>query len=140
MSEENSRTPVDVLEQDVPVGGVFDGVQPRAAIATLPVGISTVREVPALRVAAGWFPLTQTGSAQRIGKDPRRRTLHLAADPSATVGALVVIATTQQEAQDGYGYRLTAGSRLTISTADQLWFRPVAADIGISFLMEIDQG
>lgn len=139
--DDQDFTPAEVLEQDVPVGGVVNGARATAAVSVLPQGIQTFREVPSLKAATGSALLTAAGSPWRIGKEPRRRTLIIGCGDSVTVGAYLCIATSQLEATQGYGLRIYAtDDPITLHTVNELWIQPFAADLVLSWLAEIDQG
>lgn len=128
-----------VAEQDVPIGGAIDGDLPRAAVAVLPAGIVTTRELPTLDVTFGTLTIP-SGSVQRLGRDPRRRRLLLSVRPHATATAYVVISETEQQARSGYGLTVLQGQSPpgALTYAGELWFAAVGADMQVGFCAEID--
>jgi hypothetical protein len=140
MSIDTDKLPTDAVEQDVAVGGVIDGRMPTVAIPTVTAGISTTREVPPLRHTAMSIPLATTDNPYRIGREPRRRRLILAASPNAVTTAYLVISTTEEQARADQGFQLTQGTNVTMTGADMLWVTCVGADLTLSFLAELDQG
>lgn len=136
----NDEIPEEVWEQEGPQGGAVDGQLPAAAVATVTQGVSTVREVPALRHITGRLDLTETGAPLRIGREPRRRRLVLSVDYSAVGSAYVVAGDTEQQARAGYGLRVPPGAVLVLATAGELWWATFGADLGVTFLAELDQG
>jgi hypothetical protein len=140
---ETDKIPTDALEQDVPVGGVVDGKMPSIAIQTVSAGISTTREVPALRLNA--FGATQPQNAAgvepfRIGRETRRRRIHVAVAPNASATAYIVIAATREQAMNGDGYPLPPNGRVTLEAADMMWIASIGAALQWGFLVELDQG
>lgn len=142
MSDFDPNIPSDVWEQDVPVGGADSAGQlPPAAIATVPVGVQTVREVPALAHSTGAFALTDGGPALRLGRVVQRRRLVLSVSvDAATPDAYVVAGDNQQQAASGVGLRIPQGAMLVLGTAGELWFAAFEADLTLSWLQEFDQG
>lgn len=140
---ETDKLPTDALEQDVPVGGVVDGKMPAVAVQTIAAGITTTRDVPPLRLNA--FSTTQTQNAAgvepfRIGRETRRRRIHLSVAPDASTTAYIVIAATREQAMNGDGYPLPPNGRITIEAADMMWISAVGANLRFGFLVELDQG
>jgi hypothetical protein len=133
--------PSRVWEQDVPVGGAdVDGQLPGAALATVPVGVATVRNVPTLAHTSGRFALLEGGTAQRIGRVIQRRRLILSVSTSVAPDAYIVAGDTQQQAEGGFGLEIPAGAMLVLGTAGELWFAAVGDDLRLSWLQEMDQG
>lgn len=135
-------TAPEVIEQDVPVGGSVAGDLPGKALATLPVGIVTVREVPALGLSAGTMTLT-AGSVQRLGRDPLRRRVTVNVVPSvgADVDTVVWLGTNEQQARGAYGFALPRGRDVTFNYGGELWFAlpsGAAVPATVTFFMEID--
>jgi hypothetical protein len=142
MSENyDPAVPSAVLEQDVPVGGAdLDGRMPGAALATVPVGIATVREVPALTHNSARFALVADGDAIRIGRTVQRRRLVVSVSASATATAYVIAGDNKQQAESGFGLEIPQGTMLVLGTAADLWFAAFGADLYVSWLQELDQG
>lgn len=142
MTDFDPAVPSAVWEQDVPTGGADDAGQlPGAAVATVPIGVQTVREVPTLRHTSGAVDLTTTGQPYRLGRVAQRRRLVLSVAPaSATPDAYVVAGDNEQQAAGGFGLRIPAGTVLVLGTAESMWFATFGADLNISWLQEFDQG
>lgn len=145
MSVDTDKLPTGTLEQDVPVGGVVDGKSPSIAVQTVTAGISTTREVPPLRLNAFGIVLkAQTAGIEpyRIGRETRRRRIHIALAPNAGAPAdsYLIIAATREQAINGDGYPLSPGDRVTIEAADMMWLTAIGGDLRIGFLAELDQG
>lgn len=137
---DTDKLPTDAVEQDVPVGGVVDGRMPAIAVPTVQAGIATVREVPPLRHTAMSVPIGVNDAPYRIGREPRRRRLILAASPNNVATAYLVLATTEEQARADQGLQLAQGTNVTITGADMIWVTAVGADLTLSFLAELDQG
>lgn len=132
----------DVWQQDGPVGGTdLDGEPPAVAVATVAAGITTVREVPALRSVSGAYPLTQGAAAVRlVGDEGRRRRIIVSVRASAVAGARVVLSDDPNQAAAGFGLEIPAGMMVTLRLAGELYAATFAADLTVSFLAELDQG
>jgi hypothetical protein len=128
----------ETSEQDVPVGGAVDGKLANAAVATLPQGILTVREMPALAATFGKLTLPPL-STSRIGRHPQRRRLLLSVR-SADPDAFVTLAESEYQASIGYGLDITPGHPpIPLHYAGELWVCAFGASpVTVSFVAEID--
>lgn len=132
----DENTPDEVWEQDVANGGAVDGELPRAAVPTLPQGVSTVRLAPTLRHTTGAVQLVEGGTFS-LGREPRRRRLLVSV--SATAPAYVIAGDSRDQAAGEYGLIVPPGAVVTLHTADALWFCAVGGAAVLSWLSELDQ-
>jgi len=144
-TEFDPAIPSGVWEQDAPVGGAdVHGQLPAQAHAVVAVGITTTREVPALRATFGRVALAASSVQRVLGRQPQRRRLHLTI--IAAGACTVTLSDDQQQASTGYGMQLvfTAAGQLVLSPwsyADQLYAAVAGASAAtVTFMAEIDQG
>lgn len=143
MSVQTDKLSDDVLYQDQPVGGEVNGETPRMVVPVLPTGIVTVREVPALRAQSGAVALA-AGSFHRIGEDPHRRRITIrcndAVAPAPATFRYLVVATSIEAAQSGFGLELTPGTSVELFTAAQLVVAAIGDTLRASWFGIMDQG
>jgi hypothetical protein len=130
----------DVWEQDVPIGGAdTTGELPAAAIAAVPVGVATVREVPALRHTSGAYAIPPGTAVRVLGRVPQRRAWYVSADAGP-----LVLGDTEQQAVSGQGYWLHAPTapHAPFRSAAEVWIANHHATdvVTVSFWAELDQG
>lgn len=140
---DTDKLSADTLYQDVPVGGEVDGDLPGLAVPTVPTGIATTREVPALRANAGAVVLA-AGQSFRIGEEPHRRRIIVrcndAVAPAPATFRYLVVATSIEQAQAGLGLELTPGTQVELLCAAQLIIAAVGDTLRGSWLAMLDQG
>lgn len=134
-TEVEPNLPAEAWEQDVPVGGAYDGREPRAALVTTAYGIGTVREVPALAGSA----VELTGSTGQVmpllSASPQRRGFLVAA-----TGAAVKIATSRPAAEALQGLRIAVDqSPVWVPYAGEVFVVFTGAGT-VSALACVDQG
>lgn len=132
--------PDEVWEQEVADGGVVAGELPAVATAVVVQGVTNVREAPCLNSTFGKLTIP-TGTALRIGRNPRRRRLLLSVRPSATATAYVCLGETQAQAVADYGPSALQGTAFPATHfAGEVWVAAFGADLVVGFLAELDQG
>lgn len=132
--------PTEVWDGDVAFGGVVDGQLPRSASPVIVEGVTFVREVPTNAATFGLLTIAQ-GTAQRIGRNGRRKRLLLSVRPNTVTTAYAVIAENQSQAAGGYGLPVVQASPvLTINYSGEIWIAAVGADVMVGFVAELDQG
>jgi hypothetical protein len=140
---QTDKLPADVLEQEVPIGGAFNGKEPAIALQTVAAGVTTTRDVPPLRANAfGAIQPLQTPAIEpfRIGRETRRRALYIACAPDPSTTAYLVVATTREQAVNGDGFPLVPGSNISLKGADMWWIAAIGAPLRWGFIAELDQG
>lgn len=138
MSETQDAAPEEVWEQDVAEGGSVAGQLPTAAGAVVVQGVTVVRDAPALGATFGLMTIPQ-GTAQRIGRNSRRRRLIVSSRPNTTATAYVVLADTNQQAIGGYGLPILQGANpLPLQYAGEVWIAAFGADMQVGFIAELD--
>lgn len=128
------KVPDAVWNQDMPTGGADElGRIPGAAVAVVPVGVVTVRDVAALRATAGTYTLTINQTVRLVGRSPQRRRLLVCAT------ADYMLCTDENTAQAGVGMTVTSEQPVALETAGEVWLRAVAAG-SFGFWSEYDEG
>lgn len=134
---------VAVWEQDGPIAGEDErGRGATQALATVPQGITTVRDVPTLAAAANGYAVADTKAIRVLGRTPQRRNVVLVASVApAVAGALVgVLNVDQSLAEAGVGLFMHHGIPVPLTTAGEIWFRAFGNGVTVTFWADIDVG
>lgn len=139
MTDQTDTTPDEVWEQET-AGGAVAGELPRAALPTLPQGVTLVREAPSLRHTSGAVAQAVGAVPLALGREPRRRRI-LIAVRSTDATSYVVAGDSREQAGAGFGLILPAGSLVELHTAEALYLAAFGpAGVTVSWLSELDQG
>lgn len=128
------RVPDEVWNQDVPTGGADDaGNMPAAAVAVVPVGIVTVRDLAPLRATAGTYELASGSTVRLVGRSPQRRRLLV------TSSTQYMLCADENTAQAAMGMTVTTDQPVELRTAGEVWLRAQGNGL-FGFWAEYDEG
>lgn len=132
--------PAEDWEQaNTPVGGAFDGQSPAGGIFVVPIGIQTVREVPALAGSSGILAASATGGVGQVfplvSSDPHRRSIIIGG-----ISGSPRICSSREVAASGGGVPVPAGANPTEFRAagEMFVYFPTATDV-VGFFCMLDQ-